>query len=1113
MKKLLLVFAMFLFGAGAILAQRTVSGTVTDENGEPLIGASVLVKETTTGTVTDIDGQFTVDVPEGATTLVVSYTGYSTEEVALGASNVIDITLKEGVTLETAVVTALGIQRDEKAIGYAVQQVNGDDISSANTVSVLDALSGKAAGVQITQASGAAGAASRIVLRGQTSFNGNNEALMVIDGVRIDNSENHSERSLGGVAVSNRAMDINPDEIESVTVLKGAAATALYGVDGARGVIVITTKKGKKGTGVSVDYSTDYTISEVSLLPRFQNKYVQGVSGTWLGPETGWPLSWGPLADTLFWDGSDYDYDKNGRIVGASDPSAQTPFTPYDPAHDFFQRGTMWSHNLALSGGGDNATYRFSFGRTDQSGIVPKNEFERTNLGLSSTADFFDNRLHATTSINYINSGGRRIQQGSNISGLGLGLYRTPISFDNGNGLDDPEDDPSSYYLPNGRQRNYRGGGGYDNPYWVINNAPFRDEVNRVIGTMRLAYDFSPWATLSTTIGTDFYSDVRKQVYEIFSRSYPTGTIIDDEWNYRQVDAYLNLSGGGDLGEDFSLGYNLGGNLFQYNEKNLYTQGDGLNFPGFTELANTTSITTINTIDRQKTLSLFGSVDLGFRNFLYLTLTGRNDWISTLIVPTKDFNASDIGVFYPSASLSFVFSELMEGADWLSFGKLRLSYAQVGGGAPGSFLTSNIFIAPQSSGFIYSLNDGWTNGIFFPFNGVAGFTLNPLKGSESLVPSTTTDYEVGLDLRFLNGRVGIDATYYTRESKDQILTIPIDNATGFQRAVLNSGKLSTVGQEVVLSLTPVQTPNFSWNLQANFSHWNTYVDELAEGVTNQYLDGFTGTGVYNLAPEDPDNKDTRYEYGQLFGNPFQRVNTDNGTFDPDMPFNPNGALIIDDSGSPDPYAADYNPNYGYPIADPIARVIGNPNPDWLLGINNTLTYKNLSLSFLFDIKQGGDMWNGTEGAITYFGTAEGTQDRDPLNADGLPDYENATHVFEGVLASNGAANTIAVPLDENWYTGNGGGFGSVSEHFIQDASFYRLRLLSLSYRFNNDWLANTPLRDLQLSFTGRNLLLWTPYNGIDPETSLAGSSTNGQGMDYFQMPGTKSYAIGLNVKF
>ena len=331
--------------------------------------------------------------------------------------------------------------------------------------------------------------------------------------------------------------------------------------------------------------------------------------------------------------------------------------------------------------------------------------------------------------------------------------------------------------------------------------------------------------------------------------------------------------------------------------------------------------------------------------------------------------------------------------------------------------------------------------------------------------------------------------------------------------MLNSGKLSTVGQEVVLSLTPVQTPNFSWNLQANFSHWNTYVDELAEGVTNQYLDGFTGTGVYNLAPEDPDNKDTRYEYGQLFGNPFQRVNTDNGTFDPNMPFNPTGTLIIDDSGSPDPYAADYNPNYGYPMADPIARVIGNPNPDWLLGINNTLTYKNLSLSFLFDIKQGGDMWNGTEGAITYFGTAEGTQDRDPLNADGLPDYENATHVFEGVLASNGAANTIAVPLDENWYTGNGGGFGSVSEHFIQDASFYRLRLLSLSYRFNNDWLANTPLRDLQLSFTGRNLLLWTPYNGIDPETSLAGSSTNGQGMDYFQMPGTKSYAIGLNVKF
>ncbi|MCB0641341.1 MAG: SusC/RagA family TonB-linked outer membrane protein, partial [Phaeodactylibacter sp.] len=1011
MKKLLLVWTLVLLGTSTLLAQRTVRGTITDANGEALFGASVLVKGTFTGTVTDIDGAYEVSMPDGASTLVFSYTGYTTQEVEVGASNVLDVVLQEGVTLEAAVVTALGIQREEKAIGYAVQKVDGDDVVGANTVSALDALSGKAAGVQITSASGAAGAASRIVLRGQTTFNGNNEALIVIDGVRVDNSENHTERSLGGVANSNRAMDINPNDIESITVLKGAAATALYGVEGARGVVLITTKKGNKGQGISVDYSTNYTISEVNKLQDLQTTYAQGVSGIYFDPEVNYgglnffkATSFGPRIDTMSYDGAtDYPYHPNGRLVGQSDPNAKIPAESYRNDENFFQRGSMWSNNLSLSGGSDVTTYRFSFGHTTQTGIVPKNNYKRTNVGLASTTELFDNRLQASTSINYVRSGGRRIQQGSNTSGLMLGLLRTSASFDNANGLENPEDDPASYTLPDGSQRNYRGGAGYDNPYWVVNNSPFNDEVNRMYGNIRLAWDFSNWAILSTTLGTDFYSDIRKQEFEIGSNNVPAGQVLDDQWFYRQLDAYLNLTGSGSLSEDLSLSYNLGGNLFQYYQKNLYTQGDGLNFPGFRELTNTSAITTVNTIDRQKTASLFGSVDFGFKNMLYLTLTGRNDWISTLIVPNKEFNAGEIDVFYPSASLSFVFSELME-STWLSFAKLRLSVAQVGGGAPASFLTSTTFVAPSQPLLIYSLDDGWTNGILFPFKGNSGFTFLPRKGSEALVPSITTDYEAGLDLRFFNGRLGIDGTYYIRKSKDQILTIPIDNTTGFQRAVLNSGSLSTNGTEVVLNITPVRTPGFSWDIGVNFSTWKTYVDELAEGVPNQYLDGFTGTGIYNIAPDLDENGNVtnRYEYGQILGGAFQRVNASDGTYDPNLPYNPDGALVIDDSGSTDPNAADYNPNYGYPLADPIARVIGNPKPDFLMGINNTIRYKGLSLSFLFDIKQGGEMWNGTAGALTFFGMTALTEDRDPLNAEGFSDYENATHVFEGVLASDNA---------------------------------------------------------------------------------------------------------------
>ncbi|MEM9886872.1 MAG: SusC/RagA family TonB-linked outer membrane protein [Bacteroidota bacterium] len=1102
MKHFALLTAAVLLSLSNLLAQRTVTGTVTAASGDPLIGASVVVKGTTSGTVTDIDGQYSIVVQDEQNTLLFSYTGYATKEVELGASNILDVTMEEGVILEAAVVTALGIRRDEKALGYAVQEVGGEEINSANTVGALEALAGKAAGVQITTASGSAGGSTRIVLRGQTSFNGNNEALIVVDGIRVDNQENSTERTLNGVAYSNRAMDINPNDIESVTVLKGAAATALYGVEGARGVVLITTKKGAKGQRSKITYNTTFTVSEVNRLPELQNQYVQGIGGTWLGPETGFLASWGPNRDTLFWDGADYQYDRNGRIVGQSDPNAQTPFSPYDNFEDAYQRGIRWNNNLAMTGGNEMASYRLSIGHSTEEGIVPKNTFERFNVGISGSADFLDGKLKATTSINYVKTNGRRIQQGSNTSGYNLGLFRTPISFDNSNGFDNPEDEVASYTFADGSQRNYRGGGGYDNPFWIVNNNPYFDEVNRMYGNIRLAYDFNQWAVLSTTLGTDFYSDVRRQEFEIGSRTIPAGQVIRDVYDFINYDLYLNLNGSGNLLDDFSLSYNLGANLYGYNEENFYTQGDGLNFSGFRELNNTASKLDVNTLDRQRTASLFGSLDFGYKNFLYLTLTGRNDWISTLIDPSIEFNAGDIDVFYPSASLSFVFSELIN-SSVLNFGKLRASVAQVGGGAPAAYLTSTTFIVPAQPGFIYSLNDGWTNGIGFPFNGQSGFTYFPRQGSQTLVPSRTTDIEFGLDLRFLNNRIGLDLTYYTRQSKDQILNVPVSRMTGFQRATLNSGELSTEGVEVVLNLSPVQTQDFSWDIGINFSAWETVIESLAEGVQNQYLDGFTGSGIYNFAP-DPITGE-KFEYGQFFGGAFQRVNDANNTFNPDNPYNPDGALVIDD----DPTSA----NFGYPLVDPTTRILGNPNPDFLLGINNTIRYKDLTLSFLFDIKEGGDMWNGTQGALTFFGMSELTEDRDATLPDGSPDYDNATFVFEGVNASDGSPNTVAAPLDENWYLGNGGGFGSVAEHFVQDASFYRLRLATLSYTFNNNLLQNSPFSDLRLNFTGRNLLLWTPYEGIDPETSLVGSSSNGQGIDYFQMPNTRSYAVGLNVSF
>ena len=1089
--------------------QRNISGTVVDIDGLALIGANVLASGTSLGTITDIDGNFELRLGDEVTSIVISYTGFETQTIALDGRTYVEVTMVEGSLLDEVVVTALGVSRDEKALGYAVQEVSAETIRNANTVSAIDALAGTAAGVQVTSASGAAGAASRIVLRGQTSFNGNNQALLVVDGIRLNNDENHSERSLQGVANSNRAIDLNPADIENITILKGAAATALYGIEGARGVILITTKKGSNDQ-LRIDVSSSITANTVSNLVDFQTRYGQGSNGNWQGPETGQSGSWGPevssltysqdeaLYESLYGDptgvfGPDgYLHDKNGFLVANGTGAAANTYANVD---DFFQTGYTHNNNIAISGGGSTANYRFSYGNSLSSGIVPNNTFNRHNLGLNLGGKAFDDKLDVTFGANYVNSAGSRIQQGSNTSGVMLGLLRTPVTFDNANGLEDPVNDVTSYVFPNNTQRNYRGGGGYDNPYWVANNSPFNDQVDRFFGNIGATYTVSDWLKFNTKIGIDSYSDNRVQRFEIGSRTVAAGQVIEDNFNYRHTDMYFNVRGNGGIATDLTVSYNLGINLYDEKVKQNNSTGNGLNFFGFQELGNTAAIASSVVNNNLKTAGIYGTLDFGYRNMLYLTFTGRNDWSSTLINPNVEFDASSISFFYPSVSLGFIFTELIENKV-LSFGKIRASYAQVGGGAPTPYSTSTAFLLPvQNLGTINDLNDGWTNGIGFPFQGVSGLVYNGVAGNPFLSPSKTKDIELGLDLRFFNNRIGLDITGYNRNSDDQIIAINIPNTTGFQRAIVNSGELKTVGGEVVLNISPIVKDNFSWDIGFNFSKWKTTVESLPEGVQNQYLDGFTGTGAYNLAPEVDENGSVinTFEFGVIRGGAFQRVNTDAGTFDPNMPYNSDGLLIIDN----DPTSA----TYGYPLADPSPRVIGNPNPDWLLGINNTFRYKNLSLSFLFDIKEGGDIWNGTKGALTFFGRTDITENRGDVI------------VFDGVLAGETPVpNNIAVELNQAWFQGNGGGFGDVDEHFVEDASFQRLRYLTLAYELG-DILGSAGFDKLSLSVTGRNLLLFTNYSGYDPELSLVGGSSNGQGLDYFQMPNTKSFSIGLNASF
>jgi len=678
MQRFLLITLTILMIIGMAQAQRTVSGVVLDNSGESLIGANVVVQGTSIGTVTDIDGSFEIEVPNDRNALIVSFTGYTTQEVDITNQSNIDITLLEGEILDEIVVTALGIKKTEKAVGYAVQQVTSDDITRSGASNAVEALRGKAAGVNMVRSSGAAGAGTNILIRGQTSLTGNNQALIVVDGVKINNSTIYTEARTAGTAQSSRSMDINP-------------------------VIVITTKRGGQDAEqkVKVDVSTRLSFDRISGVPQLQNTYAQGSRGAYRSPETGASTSWGPNLSDLRYDGAtDYPYDPNGRLVLESDPTAgsQVP-SAYDNIGNFFQTGQTQENSLAISGGSTNSNFRFSMSSLNQEGVIPLNTYERYTFQLSSDLKVSD-KIDISSTFNYVLTDNRKIQQGSNTSGLMLGLLRTPPSFDNSFGLADAINDNRSYVLPTGGQRNYRGGGGYDNPFWVINNAAGFDNVNRFYGSLKVDYRLHSWANLSLNVGTDTWNDNRRQEYEIGSRTNAGGRIIEDQYFFRNIDAYLNLTGSGKLSEDLGLSYLAGINLYDERRNNIFTQGDGLSFPGFLHISNAAQVQSNNTDRNLRNAGFYGSVSFDYKNFLYLTGTGRLDYVSTLIDP-DNFNKDAISFFYPSVNMGFVFSELLENNSFLSFGKLRLSYAEVGGGAPNPYGTSTTFVNG-------SFGDGWS---------------------------------------------------------------------------------------------------------------------------------------------------------------------------------------------------------------------------------------------------------------------------------------------------------------------------------------------------------------------------------------------------------------------
>ena len=1081
MKRFVFVLSLLLFAGFNLLQAQDVqvSGSVTSaDDGSALPGVSVVVRGTTIGAVTDFEGNYSITVPDASGTLVFSFVGMLSQEIPIEGRTMINIVLESSATaLDEVVVTALGMTRTEKSLGYSVQSVEAEEISKANTTDIINSISGRTAGVQITSSSGSPGASTYMTIRGAASITGNNQPLFVIDGMPIITGRggtattNRVGSSVGGTGSSSRSIDINPEDIASMTVLKGGAATALYGLRAANGAIIITTKSGERaGQKMQVDFHSSVGFDKVSQLPPRQMEFVQGNNGNWIG---GFSRSWGPNADSLQYDTTtdpDYKWDENGMIVGQSDPNANgIPIQMYD-AYDFFQTGITVNNRLSVTAGNDMASYYFSIADLEQSGVVPSSQFGRTNVRLNSTARL-TKWLKVGTNMTYSNSRANQIQQGSNVSGVSLGLFRTPPSFDNSAG----------YEFPDGSQRNYRNGGGYDNPYWTVNKNYFDENVDRFVGNTVMTFTFTDWFSASYNLGIDTYTERGKDVIAINSRGAPTGAIEERSLTSRQINSDLLLNFQKSFG-DFDAKLTLGNNLFGTYYKGVWGDALGLEIPGFYQLSNSADNQTGTYQSQYRTAGVFADLQLAYMDMLFLGATGRNDWATTM--PEENVSA-----FYPSVSLGFVFTELgaLKGNSIISFGKLRGSWAQ----------TANIATPYNTTNYFYSAGagDGWTNGVGFPYMGTTGFNVNYTLGNPDLRHETMESFEVGGDFRFINNRLGVDVSYFQNTNSDLLLSVPIAESSGYGAVYQNAATMESKGWEISANARVIEG-EFSWDILANFTKMTNTVVSLAEGVESIALGGFTIPQTRAVAGR---------EYGSIYGNDWYRDPVSN-------------AVLINDNPS-DAYRD------GYPMTDTRQMVpVGDVNPDWTANITNTLMYKGVRLSFMFDIKVGGWMYNGTGFAMNYFGVHERTANREVYyTPEGTIDFdltpaENLV-VFDGVYGSvdsdgnpvsSGVDNVSPVVLDENWFEGYGSNFGGGAQTAsMEPADWVRLRELTLAYSIP---VNKKVVKSAEVYFTGRNLWLSTPYTGIDPETNLQGA-INGQGMDYFNMPGTKTYTVGVKVSF
>jgi TonB-linked SusC/RagA family outer membrane protein len=1059
--RLLAVCAGVLSAAGSLAAQNT--GTITGqvimaETRTPVSSAQVFLVGTNVGSLTNAEGRFTlVNVPAGPRTLRVQMMGYGADDqtvtVVAGASVNVRFELKQqAIALSGVVVTALGIQRSEKSLGYAVQTVSSQAIERSPEVTLVNALAGQSAGVQVTSSGSQPGASARIVIRGESSFQGDGQPLFVIDGVPINmNLDSKGGNPLETGEMGSRGMDIDPNNIEEISILRGAAATVLYGSRAAFGAVVIRTKQGTPGAKARMLVSSRFG-SDVPILSGVQELYAGGRDGYFcngkLREQGGWcqpghPLnnpnptsndSWGPHRDSI------------PQIVLDS----VGPVRFRDARKDFYDVGRTIENSFTITGSLPAATYNFGISQVDQSGIFPGSKLDRLNINANVGANLTSS-LRSTTTVNFSNSD--NITSNEGYSSLTRTIYQMPLTRD-----------ISQAWMPDGSPVMFASN--TPHPEWLSLNEYNKSSTARWIASQFLELTLVPGLKLTNRIGLDTYVDERN----FFANERPWRTVAgqtsggtdQEKISRTQINNDMVLSleryefGGGIV----NLSGLMGANVNMQENSNIRASGDNILVPGNYGVGNfTTDDVSGNLEQKRRLVGLYGQVTADYKNVAFLTLTGRNDWSSTLPENNNSY-------FYPSASLAFVFTDAFNlGGRILDYGKVRVSLTKVGSDAPPYRLDTRYNVAGGGA----ASNAQQQNpccGLSFPIpqqNGVPGYVQSQQLGNPDLKPETTVEGEVGLELRMFSNRLRTNFSYYNKKSYDQIFNVPSSATTGYTSITRNAGDLQNRGVEISVFTSPIQMRDFNWDVQLNFSRNRSAVLSLAPGVTSLYLAGYAWPQIRIMEG---------YEYGVIWGYGFLR--------------NEQGQMLIGDDG--------------YPILDDQLKVLGETQQDWLGSVNTTIRFKNFMLSGLLDTKQGGQLLNFDQQYNVPLGKPKMTEQRG--------DY----YVFPGVNVNTGEANDVQLLRDRTFYN-RFAGF-DVHENQIEDASAVRLREMTLQYSLPRVLLDRLHAQSAAVYVTGRNLKVWTPTSRGDPDGSNYGSANAGGAYyQFFTAPPTRSWILGMRASF